>query len=60
MTKQEAHAELDLARNGRYGSDRRAQMHKVINRIYDGFEATACKLCGDSKNKQETKGDKND
>jgi hypothetical protein len=55
MTKQEAHTELDLARNGRYGSDRRAQIHKVIDRIYDDFEAKVCELCGDFKNKQEDK-----
>ena len=38
MTIEEAKRRLDLARSGRYGKFRRAEMMKVIDQIYDDFE----------------------
>lgn len=39
MTKEEAKINLDLARSGAFGENRRHQMLKVIDQIYDVHEA---------------------
>ena len=38
ITRDEAKARLDLARSGRFGQHRRAEMLKVIDEIYNGIE----------------------
>ena len=45
MKREEAKRELDLARNGRHGENRRIEMMGVIDRIYDDFESMVCRNC---------------
>ena len=45
MTREEAKTNFDLAKSGAFGANRRHEMLKVIDKIYDAHEANLKKAC---------------